>query len=62
MVSNVMVVMMVWMGTTSGGPTAIQGFETVQACEAAAWIVRDRQPSGMHRAWIRHACMELPVR
>lgn len=62
MVSNVMVVMMIWMSATNGGPTTIRGFETLAACEAAALIMRDRQPSGMHRGWIRHACMELPVR
>lgn len=60
--TQVMIVMMIWMGATTGGPTTIQGFENLAACEAAAVIMRDRQPSPMHRAWIKHACMELPVR
>ena len=62
MVSNVMVVMMIWMGATTGGPTTIQGFETIRACEAAALIVRANQPSRMNDSYVRIACMELPVR
>jgi hypothetical protein len=57
-----MVVMMLWMGATNGGPAIIQGFETIAACEAAALIVRVKQPSRMNDSYIRHACMELPVR
>jgi hypothetical protein len=60
--TNVMIVMMLWMGATNGGPTTIQGFETMQACEAAAQIVIARQPSPMPSSWIKHVCMELPVR
>ena len=60
--TNVMIVMMLWMGDTNGGPTTIRGFETLHACEAAAQIVIDRQPTGINRRWIRHVCMELPVR
>jgi hypothetical protein len=60
--NNVMIVMLLWMGATNGGPATIQGFETMAACEAAAQIVIARQPSGMNRSWIKHVCMELPVR
>lgn len=60
--TNVMIVMMLWMGSSHGGPATIQGFETMRACESAAQIVLDRQPSPNARSWIKHVCMELPVR
>jgi hypothetical protein len=62
MVSSVMVVMMIWIGGHSGGPTTIQGFETIRACEAAALVMRANQPTRMHDSYVRHACMELPIR
>lgn len=55
-----MIVMLIWAGDGRGGPTTIQGFETIVACEAAVQIVQNRMPS----AWqghFRQVCVELPV-
>lgn len=59
--NSVMVVMMIWVGAAHGGPTTIQGFETIRACEAAAQIVLERYPYPAYR-FAKHTCMELPVR
>ena len=53
--------MMIWVGAAHGGPTTIQGFETIRACEAAAQIVLERYPYPAYR-FAKHTCMELPVR
>ena len=59
--NSVMVVMMIWVGSSHGGPAMIQGFETIRACEAAAQIVLARQ-YGAWRREVSHLCVELPVR
>ncbi len=60
--NSVIVVMMIWVGAANGGPTTIQGFETIRACEAAAQIGLARHPYGAWRREVRHLCVELPVR
>jgi hypothetical protein len=60
--NSVIVVMMIWVGSSHGGPAMIQGFETIRACEAAARILYERQTFDSYRRMDRHMCMELPVK
>lgn len=57
------IAMLVWMGHAHGGPAAIQGFETIEACERARPAVEARFSALTWPASsVRTGCISLPTR
>lgn len=56
-----LIVMMIWGGSVRGGPTTIQGFETMAACEASIQIIRAQMAriAGVHVSWTNATCVQL---
>lgn len=61
--TKLLIVMMIWGGSAHGGPTTIQGFETMAACEASIQTVRSQMArlAGVHVSWTNAICVQLPA-